>query len=80
MEEGREREKRAGSNMGRDRREVQRARRINRNIQQWGSENGGLSTRSDARNDRCSQDPMGMTLIEIPNRGETEPEEPTSSR
>jgi hypothetical protein len=31
----------AGSGMGRDRREVQRFRKMNRNIYQWGVEDGG---------------------------------------
>lgn len=31
----------------------------------------------DARDARGSQDPMGMALAEMPNRGDVEPVEPT---
>jgi hypothetical protein len=69
------------SDMGRDRRKVQRARKIHRNMYQWWVGNGRNNQKvQDARDAKGSQDPVGMILAKIPNRGEIEPEEITPSR
>jgi hypothetical protein len=44
----------------------------------WGTE-GSHKKVPDAREARGSQDPTGMTLAEIPNKGEREPVETISS-
>ena len=73
-EEG-EGEKGAGSGMGEDRGEVQRVRKLKRGVQ-WGMGNwGSLLKVPNARKARDSQDPVGMTLAELPNKGEREPVE-----
>jgi hypothetical protein len=73
-EEG-EGEKGAGSGMGEDRGEVQRTRKLKRGVQ-WGMGNWGSHRKvPKARKARDSQDPVGVTLAEIPNKGEREPVE-----
>jgi hypothetical protein len=51
-----------------DMREAQRARRINRMMQQCGVGNRGNQKVPDSRDVGGSQDSMGMTLAEMPNK------------
>ena len=57
---------------------VQRVRKLNRGSNgRWGT--GGSNQKvPDARKARASQDPTGMTLAEIPHKGEGEPVETIS--
>jgi hypothetical protein len=67
--------------MGGDRREAQRARRMNGNMQLWvAGEAEGTSSKSQRSGVRGSQDSIGTALAKIPNSGEMEPEETTSNR
>jgi hypothetical protein len=68
-----------GSDMGRDRREAQRAKKMN--MQQCGLGVRGILWKApDAKDVRSSQDQMEMNLTYMPNNGEMEPEATTSSR
>ena len=75
MEESWEEERRgAGSGVGGDRWDVQRVRKLNRGMQQWGVGTVGSQQKVlDARKATGSQVTMGMTLAETPNKGEREP-------
>lgn len=69
-----------GSSMRGDRREAQKARRMDGNMQHCGVEPVGISRGSQTWNGRGYQDSMGMTLDQIPNSWERKTEESTSSR
>ena len=58
------------SGKGRDRREVQRVRKLIEicSSEEWGTR-GGHRKLQGAREMRGSQDPTGMTLARIPNKG-----------
>jgi hypothetical protein len=61
------------------------ARRMNRNIQQYGVGGGRQRKKKvykvpDTRDMRVSQDPVGMTLAKMPNIEEMEPKDFMSSR
>ena len=66
---------RAGSGNGGDREEEQKVRNLNGGVVAMGDGKlGGSHQKSpDARDPRGSQDPTGMTLAKIPNKGEREP-------
>ena len=56
-----------------------RDRNLNRGVQQWGVESWGSHQQvPDARKTKVSQNPMGMRLAEMPNKGEGEPVETIS--
>ena len=62
------------SGMGGEEEDEERVRKLNNmcSNREWGS--GGSNQKvPDARKARASQDPMGITLSEIPHRGEKEP-------
>ena len=65
------------SGMGGDGGDVQRVRKLNRRVYQWGTE-GSNQKVPDARKARASQDPTGMTLAEVPQKGEGKPAETIS--
>ena len=79
---GEEEEGGGRTRMGRDKRQVQRAMKmeISRSVEGTWETTLPQDTRKvpDTRHARGSQDPMGLTLAKIPNRGKTEPEETTS--
>ena len=55
---------------------IHRVRKLNRAVYQWGIGGGGRHQQvPDARKARSSQDLTGVTLAEIPNKGEGEPVE-----
>jgi hypothetical protein len=54
-------------------------RKLNRGVLQWEWGTGGSHQKvPDARKARGSQDPVGIALAEVPNKGESEPVETTS--
>ena len=70
-----------GSSIRGDRREAQRARRMNENVLQGASGGRGWSEPLESpRNLGDSQNSVGMTLIKMPNSGEIVPEETTPGR
>jgi hypothetical protein len=78
--EGRESEKKEVRFSYRKRQERNLEAPKNRDMWQWGPGNGGNHQNvTDGKDVRGSQDPMGMTLAEISNRGEIESEENMSS-
>jgi hypothetical protein len=69
------------SSIGRDRGAIQSVRKLNRNVEQWGvGKRGSHQKVPDARKVRGLQDPVGMTLAEIPKRVEIESVETISRR
>jgi hypothetical protein len=66
--------------MGQDRREVQRVRKLNRNVQQWGMRNWGQPLESPrCQGSKRLPGPNEMTLAKISNKEEIEPVETTLS-